>query len=106
MDNCPFCKIAKGEMEAKVEKETENLLVIHDIHPQAPLHLLLIPKEHVKDITELKDEVWVEMKQTVVGIARAKDLLGFRLVNNAGDSAAVSHMHLHFLGEVAADRAV
>lgn len=106
MDNCIFCKIAKGEMDTQFEKETELLVVFKDIHPQAPVHLLIVPKKHVKDITELDDATWKEIRDVAVAIARNKTMTGYRLVTNAGDSAAVSHMHMHLLGEVSADRAV
>lgn len=106
MDNCIFCKIAKGETDTQFEKETDRLVVFKDIHPQAPVHLLIVPKEHVKDITEVDDATWKDIKDVAVGIARTKSLTGFRLVNNAGDSAEVKHMHVHLLGEVSADRSV
>jgi histidine triad (HIT) family protein len=106
MENCIFCKIVKKEMDTQFEKETEHLVVFKDIHPQAPVHLLIVPKVHAKDITEVDDETWKEIKDVAVSIARSKSLTGFRLVNNAGDSAEVKHMHVHLLGEVSADRAV
>jgi histidine triad (HIT) family protein len=106
MEDCIFCKIVKGELDTKFEKETERLVVFKDIHPQAPVHLLLVPKEHFKDITEVSDEVWKEIKDVAIATARNKAMEGFRLVNNSGGSAAVSHMHVHLLGEVSADRAV
>lgn len=106
MEKCIFCKIVNKEMDTQFEKETEHLVVFKDIHPQAPVHLLIVPKKHFKDITEVDDATWKEIKDVAVGIARSKSLTGFRLVNNAGDSAAVAHMHVHLLGEVSADRSV
>jgi histidine triad (HIT) family protein len=106
MEDCVFCKIAKGEIEKKFEKETELLVVFEDLHPQSPVHLLLVPRKHIKDITEVDEETWKEIKDVAVGIARTKSMTGFRLVHNVGDAAAVSHMHVHLLGEVSADRAV
>lgn len=106
MSDCIFCKIARGETETKFEKETENLVVFRDIHPQAPLHLLIVPKKHYRDVTEVENHIWQEIKDVAILIARSKDLTGFRLVNNAGDSAAIKHMHVHLLGEISADRAV
>ncbi len=106
MDDCVFCKIVGGEMGTKFEKETENLVVFKDINPQAAVHLLIVPKKHVKDLSEIEDHVWKEIKDVAVGIARAKSLSGFRLVHNAGDAAALTHMHVHLLGDVSPDRAV
>lgn len=106
MSDCIFCKIVKGELDTKIEKETEHIIVFKDIHPQAPIHLLLVPKKHFKDISEVDDATWKDIKDVSVAMARHKGMLGFRLVNNAGDAALVPHMHVHFLGEVSADRAV
>src|SRR5260221_12757669 len=106
MDKCIFCKIAKGEMDTKFEKETDLLVVFKDIHPQAPVHLLIVPKKHSKDVTEVDDATWKEIKDVAIGIARTKSLKGFRLVTHSRDSAAVARMHVHLLGEVSADRAV
>lgn len=106
MKDCIFCKIVKGEMGTKFEKETENLVVFKDINPQAAIHLLFVPKKHIKDLTETDSKLWLEIKDVAVGIARAKSLTGFRIVHNTGDAAVVSHMHVHFLGDVTPDRAV
>lgn len=93
-------------MGTKFEKETENLVVFKDINPQAAVHLLIVPKKHVKDLGDTEDNVWKEIKDVAVGISRAKSLSGFRLVHNSGDAAAVAHMHVHLLGDVSPDRAV
>lgn len=106
MKDCIFCKIVKGEMGTKFEKETENLVVFRDINPQAAVHLLIVPKNHIRDITEVDDNIWKEIKDTAVAIARARGLKGFRIVHNSGDAAAVFHMHIHFLGDVTPERAV
>ena len=106
MDDCIFCKIVKGEMGTKFEKETENLVVFKDINPQAAIHLLIVPKKHLKDIGEIDDNIWKEIKDVAVSIARAKSLTGYRIVHNAGDASAVGHMHVHLLGDVTPERAV
>lgn len=77
-----------------------------DINPQASVHLLLVPKVHIADIREADDSVWTEIKNTASELAREKNLKGFRLVHNAGESALIKHMHVHFLGEVSAGRKV
>ena len=106
MENCVFCNIVAGKMNTKVEKETDNLVVISDINPQAAVHFLIIPKTHVRDVSEVDSKIWLEIKDLAVTLARERDLLGFRLVHNAGDAAAVSHMHIHLLGDVSPERAV
>jgi histidine triad (HIT) family protein len=106
MNDCIFCKIIKGEIPTKIEKETENLVVFKDIKPQASIHLLIVPKKHSKDITEINDNIWVEIKNTAIDLAKKNKLTGFRLVNNTGEAALVSHIHMHFLGEVSTDREI
>jgi len=106
MKDCIFCKIIKKETDTKFEKETENFVVFRDINPQAPIHLLIVPKSHIQDITFMDDKLWKEVKDIAVMIAKSRSLTGFRLVHNAGDAAMVKHAHFHFLGEVSLDRAV
>ncbi|MBU0570253.1 HIT domain-containing protein [Patescibacteria group bacterium] len=105
-DDCIFCKIIKKEVETKLLKETENLIVFKDVNPQTAVHVLIVPKKHVRDVTQVTDEIWKEIKDTAVYMAAEKGLKGFRLVHNAGDTAAVPHLHVHFLGDVAPERAV
>ncbi len=106
MENCVFCRIIKREIPAKIEKETESLLVFSDISPKAPIHLLLVPKTHYRDITEADEKIWEEIRKVALDIAKEKNIKGFRLVHNAGEAAIVPHMHVHLLGGVKADREV
>lgn len=106
MGDCIFCKIVKGEIPTQIEKETENLLVFKDINPRVAVHLLIIPKKHVSDMTTLPDAAWAEIKRTATELAKSERLKGFRLVHNAGNAAVIPHMHVHFLGEVSAEREV
>ena len=106
MQDCIFCKIIRGEIKTYFEKETENLVVFKDINPQAAIHLLIVPKKHIKDITEVQEVVWREIKDIAVTIARAKSLTGFRIVHNSGDAAVIPHMHVHLLGDITSERAV
>ena len=105
-DECVFCEISKGKLDTKFEKETDNLVVFKDINPQAAIHFLITPKKHIKDIGEVSDELWKEIKDVAVGITRARSLKGFRLVYNSGDAAMIPHLHVHLLGDVTSDRAV
>jgi len=105
-DECIFCKIASGKLDTKLEKESEKLVVFKDIHPQAAIHLLIVPKKHVGDLSEVDDGLLKEIRDVIVGIARARSLKGYRLVHNSGDSSMIPHMHIHFLGDVSSDRAV
>lgn len=106
MDECIFCKIVNKQIPKTIEKETDEIVVFKDINPRAPIHLLLVPRKHYRDITEADGQIWSKIREVALQIAKEKHLRGFRLVHNAGDAAAVAHMHVHFLGEVAVDREV
>ena len=69
-------------------------------------HLLIVPKKHLKDISEVDDLLWGKIKKTALEMAKAKGLSGFRLVTNVGDSAMISHMHVHLLGGITKERKV
>ena len=98
--------IASGVVPAEMEKETENMIVFKDKFPKADIHLLIVPRKHYRDITESDGVVWSEIRDIANEIAKEKNLKGFRLVHNAGTAAVVPHMHVHFLGEVDAEREV
>jgi histidine triad (HIT) family protein len=103
--SCLFCEIVAGRIPAKKAFEDSELLAFHDINPQAPTHVLVIPKRHIASLTELGPG-----DDALVGsmVRRAKELAaeaglgerGFRLTLNCGDDAGYSvyHIHLHLLG--------
>ena len=99
MEDCVFCKIVRGEIPAQVVLETENVLVFKDINPQAPVHLLAIPKQHVERLEELSGLAG----QLVSAASRAaadQGLENYRLVLNMGKDAGqeVPHLHFHIIG--------
>lgn len=106
MKDCVFCKIINGEIPSGKEEENDFLVVVKDINPRAPIHLLIIPKKHVTDILETDDTLWVEIKKMAIKLSTEKKLTGFRLIHNAGSAAMVAHMHVHFLAEIGADREI
>jgi histidine triad (HIT) family protein len=105
MDDCLFCRIAAKKIPAAVVYEDDEMLAFDDIHPQAPVHVLIIPKEHFASLNDVP-----EGREALLGrmIAKARDLAeakgvaksGYRVVlNTAGDSGqAVFHIHVHVLG--------
>lgn len=102
---CIFCKIAKHEMEAMIVMETDELLAFRDITPQAPVHVLVIPKEHYSSTNELSPgnaELVGKLILAGVEVARKEKIAdrGYRLLLNCGPEGgqAVSHIHLHVLG--------
>ncbi|MGJ4789061.1 histidine triad nucleotide-binding protein [Leptospira koniambonensis] len=104
-DSCIFCKLINKEIPAKIIFEDENLLAFHDIAPQAPTHVLVIPKKHIVDIdhTSAADKALLgEILYRATEIARSLGLNkeGFRIVNNMGvlGGQTVFHLHFHILG--------
>jgi diadenosine tetraphosphate (Ap4A) HIT family hydrolase len=101
LENCIFCKIINGEIPSKKVFEDELLLVIEDITPQAPLHLLLLPKKHFVNCLDMTpgEDVLVGYAFRKGGeIARAKGYAetGFRIAQNNGSGAGQSVFHIHF----------
>lgn len=100
MEDCIFCKIASGEIPAKKAYEDENVLAFYDLEPQAPVHILIIPKEHiasVNDITADNSAVVSKVFEAAAKIAKELNLKdGYRIVTNCGKCAGQTVMHLHF----------
>lgn len=105
MNDCIFCKIVAGDIPSQKVYEDDDMIIINDINPQMPVHMLLIPKAHYDDVTGLDGDTaaalarcLVKLKDITAKIPALKD--GFRLINNKGDAAGqtVKHMHIHILG--------
>ncbi len=102
-DDCIFCKIINKQIPSDVIYEDDDVLVIKDINPKAPVHYLIIPKEHIININDLKEShapvVWKMMKVVQKLASELKGAPSFNLVINNGKEAGqlVSHMHWHFL---------
>jgi len=105
MSDCLFCKIIAKELPSSVIYENDNFLVIKDIHPKAPIHLLLITKKHIPSVDHLSKndkELMGEMILTAQQVARDQGLRerGYRLGFNVGRGGGqiVDHLHLHLTG--------
>lgn len=104
MSDCIFCKIAQKQIESEIIYENDTLLAFRDINPQAPTHILIIPKEHLPMIAEAGEEHESLLGQMILAakeIAKDENLdKGYRLVFNNGDHGGqeVYHIHLHLLG--------
>lgn len=100
--DCVFCKIAEGTIPSKKLYETEDLMVIENINPEAPFHALVIPKIHLELAkTEEKDrEVLGELLLAAKKVGSEKLPKGYRLIVNIGDDSnrELDHMHVHILG--------
>lgn len=102
--DCIFCKIANGEIPSKKTYEDERILAFYDLDPQAPVHILLIPKTHIASANELTEENADVVSHIFLTAAKlAKELgldKGYRIVNNCGEDGGqtVHHLHFHLLG--------
>ena len=104
MSNCLFCKIIAGEIPSNKVYEDETVLAFRDIAPQAPTHILVIPKTHIGSVAEISAEnsgVVAHIFEVIPQIAQAEGLEnGYRVVSNCGDDGcqSVHHLHFHILG--------
>ena len=104
MDDCLFCRIAAGEIPATIVRQTDRVLAFRDIAPQAPTHVVVIPKEHYVDIVALAGsdpDLAGELMAEATNVAGDEGLgNGFRIVLNTGSDGGqtVSHVHAHVLG--------
>ena len=105
MENCLFCKIIAGEIPSKKVYEDENVYAFHDINPNAPVHVLVIPKVHIASIQEVTEENLSAVSavlKVIPYIAKELGLAenGYRVITNCGEDGgqSVKHLHFHILG--------
>ncbi len=105
MSDCLFCAIAAGDVPAAIVHQDEQVVAFRDINPQAPTHILVVPREHIgsaAEVTSQQDGVWARLLHVAVQLADGAGVSGsgFRLVTNVGADAgqSVGHLHLHLLG--------
>lgn len=104
-NDCIFCAIVAGEVPSQEVASTERTYAFRDINPALPVHVLVVPREHIESADTVTPEhagVLAEMLETAQRVARDSDLAGrgYRLVLNVGDDAqnSVPHLHMHLLG--------
>lgn len=105
MSNCIFCMIANKGIPSKIAYEDDKIIVFHDLEPQAPVHVLVIPKKHIASLddvlaedTELLGYIMFKIKDIAAELGLDN---GYRLVNNCGEDGlqTVKHLHFHLLGK-------
>lgn len=102
--DCIFCKIVKGEIPSKKAYEDDKIIAFFDIQPQAPVHIVIIPKEHIESmnsITAENSDVVAHIFEVIPQIAKENNLDdGYRIVSNCGANGGqtVFHLHFHLLG--------
>lgn len=103
MEDCIFCKIGAGTVASEVVFEDEEVMAFKDMHPKAPVHLLVIPKIHIQSIAHLQENhngVIAKLIYTAKALAPRYELKGYKLVFNVGREGGqvIDHLHLHLLG--------
>jgi histidine triad (HIT) family protein len=101
--NCIFCKIARGEIPSKTLVNSKEMIVFRDIAPQAPTHILIVPKKHVGSLDDMTDsDLLGRMMTLAAALARQEGVAktGYRTVINTGSDGgqSVDHLHMHLLG--------
>lgn len=102
--DCIFCKIIKGEIPSNKVYEDDTVLAFHDIAPQMPVHVIVIPKQHIAcaaDINEENSAVVAHIFEVIAKVAKELGLEnGYRIINNCGEDGGqtVKHLHFHILG--------
>lgn len=105
MSDCLFCKIAKGEIPSNKVYEDDKILAFHDISPEAPVHILVIPKEHISSVNDVTEENSIIVAHIFSTIPKLVKMLGihetgYRIVTNILEDGGqtVDHLHFHLLG--------
>ena len=100
MSDCIFCKIIAGEIPSTKIYEDDKVIAFRDIHPQAPVHFLVVPKEHIKSAAEITAEnsgIVAYCFEIISKLAAQEKLTdGFRVINNCGENAGQTVPHIHF----------
>ena len=99
MDNCLFCKIIAWDIPSKKAYEDDLCLAFYDIDPQAPVHFLVIPKEHIGSVAEVTADnsaVVAHIFEVIAKLTREMGIESYRVVSNIGEQAGQSVRHLHF----------
>jgi histidine triad (HIT) family protein len=104
-NDCLFCKIANGLLETQFLFENENLVVFRDINPHAPVHLLIVPKRHIRSVNDLRpadNAIVAEMIMIAKQMAKEEEVAasGYKLLFNVekGGGQVIFHLHLHLIG--------
>ena len=106
MDNCLFCKIIAGEIPSTKVYEDDDVFAFRDINPQAPVHILVVPKQHIccaRAVNAENSACVAKCFEAIAKIAKAEGLdNGYRVINNCGEDGGqtVMHLHFHLLGGV------
>ncbi len=106
MNDCIFCKVVSGVLPSTCLYQDERIMVIKDIHPQAPVHWIIMPKTHVPEFVDAAPTLVSHMMTVAKKIIQEQKITGYRLVNNGRGAAIIDHLHLHVMGKIDKFRAL
>lgn len=101
MDGCIFCKIRDGKISKDFTYEDDFVMVFPDIKPLKPIHLLIVPKQHIAELTDLNDDsLTIKLREVIKKMIKQENLSnkGYRVSVNGGGYQLVNHLHFHLLG--------
>jgi histidine triad (HIT) family protein len=99
-ETCLFCDIVAGNSPATILFQDRDVIVFKDLHPQAPVHILVVPKTHYAGFIQIPDDLLQKIFAVAKKIIIDQQLTSYRLVNNSLATALVPHFHLHILGKI------
>ncbi len=97
MDNCIFCKIARGEVKTDFLYNDEEIMAFKDINPVKPVHVLIVPKRHIPELIAVDDVLLLKVTQQLISKFEISDK-GYRVVINGGGAQEIDHLHIHLMG--------
>ena len=108
MSDCLFCNFATGKIKKDFVLETKEVMVFPDIKPLSPVHLLIVPKRHIREFSQLAELdkldkfAWDQMMAVVLKLIKQHGLekKGYRIVINGGGAQAINHLHVHLIGGI------
>lgn len=101
MNDCIFCKIASKQVPKDFTYEEQDIMVFPDIHPKKPVHLLIVPKKHIREFLELEDDqLLAKIAQVIKRMAKEQglDKKGYRVSLHGGGFQEIDHLHVHLMG--------
>ena len=109
MSDCLFCQIANKKIPKEFIEENSLVMVFADIHPVAPIHLLIVPKKHIAEFIKFGEQdkiIWEELNRMVKKMIKKYQLesRGYRIVCNGGGAQLIDHFHLHLMGGILTGR--
>lgn len=101
MDKCVFCSVISGKLPGTFLYRDDDVVVIKDIHPQASVHLLVLPTKHVSEFISADDTILSKMLTVMKKIIKVQGITRYRIVSNGKGAALIDHLHFHVMGGVA-----